>query len=514
MLPLEDITLGQLFRRTCAAYPDRPALQHRSHVLTYSELDEAVSMTARRLLGWGVRKGMHIGVRAEAEAGTVICMHALTLIGAVVTMLNTSLTEEEAWTLLERTDCAGLLIGDGYKNVNYVSDSVTMSGKMPLDIRYIGVSGISGSFKKLSDEEPASIGDLAAAEAAVKPEDTAYILFTSGTSSNPKAVMTSHYGRANSGIQQASDMHATCEDRFCVAMPIFHCFCLSVNVMAALAVGACLYLPESRHTSDLLQGISEGRCTVLSSVPALFHAMLSRSDFDHWDLSTLRVGFIGGSLYPPELFKEINDKFGFTLMSSLGQTEATAGITTSYIDDDIEVRSTTVGHMMDHVEGCTKDGELCVRGYVVMQGYYNSHIDMSEVIDGDGWLHTGDMGYFDEKGNLHLTGRRKELVIRGGENISPAEIEAVFYGNEVFENVKVLGVPDAHYGEELCLCLQLKPGQKYDETGLREFMRSRLADFKIPKYILELEQFPLSQTGKILTGPLKEIVLSRLGLNG
>ena len=246
-------------------------------------------------------------------------------------------------------------------------------------------------------DDPA--GALERAEEAVSPQDTGYILYTSGTTSMPKAVMSSQYSRVNSAIQQAHDLEATEHDRFCVAMPIFHCFCLSVNVMAACAAGACLYLPESRRTTVLLEAVAHGRCTVLSSVPTMYHAILCRPDLSSWDLSSLRTGFIGGSFYPAELFRQIDGSFGFTLLSSLGQTEATAGLTTARLDDPLEVRASTVGHFMDHVEGKIVDiesgkdqppgraGEICVRGYLVMQGYFGQPEETRQAIDKDGWLH-------------------------------------------------------------------------------------------------------------------------------
>ncbi|MBQ7247677.1 MAG: AMP-binding protein [Lachnospiraceae bacterium] len=511
VIPLENITIGGLLRRSAARYPERPALQQRGGILSYREMDEAVDLAARRLMKWGVRTGTHIAIRAEAHQETIIAMYALLRIGAVVIMINTSLIAPEVENLLVRTDAEGMLIGDGYKTLIYAADSAPLLGVLPLGIKYIGMDGAQGSFDKLSDTEPAEEPLLAGAEAAVDPQDIAYILFTSGTSSNPKSVVTTHYSFANSGIQQASDQQATCEDKFCVAMPIFHCFCMSVNVLSSCAVGACLYLPDTRRTGELLRAVSERRCTVLSSVGALFHAMLSRSDFEQWDLSSLRTGFIGGSSYPPEFFKEIEKRFGFTLLSSLGQTEATAGITTACMDDPLEVRATTVGHLMSHIEGRTVDGELCIRGYNVMKEYYRCPGPTAEAIDEEGWLHTGDMGYFDEAGNFHLTGRKKELVIRGGENISPAEIDALFFGDRRFRYVKTVGVPDPHYGEELCLCLEMAEGG-VSEVELRDYMKEHLADFKIPRYILIIEGFPVTSTGKVITSKLKEIALSMLGL--
>jgi fatty-acyl-CoA synthase len=455
-------------------------------------------------------------------------LYAAARIGAVIAMPNTSLGRLELKALLKSSDIRFLVIGDGYEELNYPELCLGLAEELPLlkDILYAGQRKYS-EYTSLRDLETGmnAVEVLNAAERRVQPEDTSFLLYTSGTTSAPKAVLGSHYSRVNSGIQQAHDLEATAADRFCVAMPIFHCFSLTVNVMAACAVGACLYLPESRHTNALLDAVSKGRCTIMSSVPALFHAMLCRSDFGTYDTSSLLRGFIGGSLCPPTLFREINDRFGFTLLSSLGQTEATAGITTAALGDPLEIRATTVGHFMDHLEGkivspkTGKDlplgemGEICVRGYNVMQGYYREPEATAAIVDTQGWLHTGDMGYLDKDGNVHLTGRLKELIIRGGENISPAEVEAVIAEDSRIKACKAVGVPDPHYGEAVCLCVVLQDNEQVSETELWAMLRAELAEFKVPCYIIFLEQLPKTLSGKIQIQELKNRARAALGLS-
>lgn len=532
MLPLENITIGRLLRRTAERVPQRPALEYCARVWTYAEFDAEVDRFARLYLGMGVQKGDHVGVWCEAEPNAIFSLYALARIGAVFTMLNTSLQQEELAAILQRSDVRWLLIGDGYKEVKYPEQCVGLAQRVEAlqDIVYIGLNGLAPQYgyTTLAQLAPtaAPAEALAAAEAAVQPQDTACILYTSGTTSMPKAVLSSHYSRTNSGIQQAHDLHATQEDRFCVAMPIFHCFCLSVNVMAACAVGACLYLPSSRRTTSLLVAIAKGRCTVFSCVPALYHAILCREDLVMWDLSSLRVGFIGGSSYPPELFRRIEQTLNFTLLSSIGQTEATAGITTAFFTDPLELRSTTVGHFMDHVEGKIADpatgaalpvgqpGEICVRGYVVMQGYYGQPEATAKTVDAEGWLHTGDVGYLDETGNIHLAGRLKDLIIRGGENISPAELENLLVDDPRVTACKAVGVPDNHYGEEICLCVVPNPDHPCRPAELREALAGRLAAFKVPRYVLFLDELPQTLTGKIRTEELKRLAAAKLGLLG
>lgn len=523
---LENITLGQLLRRTAQQYPDRPALEYRETVFSYRQMDDLVDRFSLALLNHGVRRGDHIAIFCEAEPNAILLSYAIARIGGVVVMLNTSLLQPELITRLTNADVRFLLIGDGYKDVNYPLICSGIQEQLPelKQILYIGMDGCGDYCTLLPAEETADLSPVFSAEKLVKPEDTAYILFTSGTGSTPKAVMSSHYSRTNSGILQARDLSATCDDRFCVAMPIFHCFCLSVNVFAACAVGACLYLPESRRTDALLKAIAVGRCTVFSCVPALFRALLRKPNLELWDLSSLRTGFIGGSSYPDSLFLETEERLGFILLSSLGQTEATAGITTTHVTDPLEVRLSTVGHFLEHVEGRIVDpatnqpvepgtaGEICVRGYVVMQGYYNQPEETAKAIDADGWLHTGDMGWLDENGNVHLCGRLKELIIRGGENISPKEIETVFFDDPRVLQCRAVGVPDEHYGEEVCLCMVNNPEDPCTEEYIRQTLSRRLAAYKMPRYILFLEQLPETATGKIRLQELKDLAVQLLHL--
>ena len=522
ILPLENLTVSQLLRRTAHRFPYRPAMEYAGRVWTYWELDEAVDRAARRLLAWGVRRGDRVGLWCETEPNTILLFYALPRIGATAVFLNTSLQRSELVELLCHTEISLLIVTDGYKGLNFpnLCQGLTEEVSTLKAILYAGRSGVDGGLETLNSQEEASAEELIQAETQVTPQDVGYILYTSGTTSVPKAVMSTQYSRVNSGIQQAHDLGASEEDRFCVAMPIFHCFCLSVNVMAACAAGACLYLPQGRRTGMILKAVSEGRCTVLSSVPTLFHAILCRPDFKEWDLSSLRTGFIGGSFYPPELFRQINDGFGFTLLSSLGQTEATAGLSTAYLDDPLEVRATTVGHFMDHVEGkivhidtggelpSGEIGEICVRGYLVMAGYFGQPKETAKAIDADGWLHTGDLGWLDADGNIHLTGRLKELIIRGGENISPAEVEIAASKSAEIQECKAVGIPDRHYGEEVCLCVVLREGTKLDEAELRARLIHQLAAFKVPKHILFVEKLPKSPAGKVQSGKLVKLICS------
>ena len=519
----DDLTVGGLLRETVSRFPDRPALKTRGLTLTYRQLDAAVDHAARQLLSLGVKKGQHVGTLCEATPIQIILFYALARIGAVNVMFNTSLSASELRELANRSDISIILVGDGYKGASFpkimekiMPDCQKISGAM-----FIG-SGDPYGLTKFVDLEPAPVSDLEAAEAAVEPADTAQILFTSGTTSRPKMVMDSHYSRVNCGRFQAKDLAATEEDVFLGALPTFHCFSISVNVMAACAAGACLFLPESRKTSVLLSAIRDFRCTIFSSVPALFYAMIHRLDFKDWDVSSIRTGFIGGSGCSEKSFVIVEQAFGMTLLSSLGQTEATGGITTSNLTDPVELRASTVGHMMDHVEGkiisladgsdCAlgENGEICVRGYVVMQGYYDMPEETAAAIDKDGWLHTGDCGYFLDDGYLRLTGRVKDLIIRGGENISPAEIEELVRNRFYVKRCKAIGIPDKVFGEEVCLCLV--PGEDLDagKYEIRTFLEENLSYYKVPKYIEFFDSFPANATGKVDVNALRSEAIARI----
>ncbi len=522
---IDDLTISKLLRETTANYPDRMAIITRKKSYTYAQLDKAVDIAARRLLALGIKRGDHIGLLCETEPVMIIMFYALARIGAVCVLYNTSLKADELIPLVNRSDTRIMLAGDGYKNVIFPEEVYTLLSKCPkLEGGYFVGNNFSFGLKMLKDVRPVSTEMLRAAEAAVKPQDTAQILFTSGTTSLPKMVMGSQYARANCGRMQAHDLGATKDDHFLVALPTFHCFSLSVNVMAACSVGAALVLPASRKTVVLLSAIQEEKCTILSCVPALFFAMMNREDFKRWDVSSLRVGFIGGSPCPPAQFKAVEEAFGMTVLSSLGQTEATAGLTTANIDDPLDVRATTLGHMMDFLEGKIVDihtgkdlpngevGEICARGYVVMQGYYKMPEETAKAIDKDGWLHTGDMGWFGDDGYLRLTGRIKDLIIRGGENISPAEIEDAACEDDRIEECRAIGVPDDHYGEEVCLCVVLKDGCELDPEVLKVRLSKELASFKVPRYILMMRNLPKSATGKIRTKELKDAAMARLNM--
>ena len=524
MLPLKNLTVGAALRDAAKKYPDRPAIEYRGTEWTYLELDRVTDHLAAGFLALGFEKGSHVAIWSEMSDQLLLTYYALQKIGAVTVMLSTVLSEEKLLDHLRHTDCEWLMVGNFYsrsdideictcveENTGLSVIRMTEEGEWnELNLRAVHAAGGSMSMRTL----------LACME-LVRPEDPSMILFTSGTNSEPKAVVTTHYSRMNNGIQQADDLRAGCEDRFCVMLPMFHCFCVSANILAALAVGACLVLAEDRHSATVLRLLSERKCTVFNAVPTAFHAMIAREDFERYDLSSLRAGVIGGGTYTVEQFRLFEEKFGMTLLSSLGQTECTAGLTVSGMDDTLEVRSTTVGHFMSHVEhkiahpetgkalGTGEMGEICVRGYLVMKEYYKNPEQTAKTVDAEGWCHTGDLGWLDGEGNLHLSGRLKELVIRAGENISPKEVADVIMQDPRVADVKVIGVKDEHYGEELCACVATAEGESLTQEQVRELVRCRLESFKVPAHVLFFDSLPYSTTGKIVLPSLQDMVRGR-----
>ena len=484
---LENITIDDALKRTVEKYPSKNAITYLDKVWTYGDFDKTVELFSGKLITLGVNKGSHVGLIFETSPEMIFLIFAILRIGGVVVMINPDFHLKEISNLLKRTDVDFLITEDHFDFLCSKKDYGVLK-------KTIDFSG----FKK--DIKPDDFSVISEMKRNVFPSDDAFILFTSGSTDLPKPVVITHYSMVNSGLQQGFDQGTTKDDIFCVAMPAFHCFCLSVNIMSAFFYGACICIPESRHTETLLSEIEKNECTVFSSVPAIFHAIISKGKYNEYNISSLRTGFIGGSPYPASLFKTVESSLGFTLLSSLGQTEATAGFTVSFIEDSMEERSTTVGHFMPYIEHrFTEDGEICVKGYCVMKGYYNDPEETGHVIDTDGWLHTGDLGHINKNGNLVLDGRKKELIIRGGENISPLEIEAIVMERPEIREVKAVGVKDLHYGEEIALCVvkSYMNGKEISEKDIKKIYESCLGKYKIPRYILFFNSLPKLSSGKI-----------------
>ncbi len=529
MPELCNMTLGGLLKLNAEKYPARNAIEYCGKSWTWGDCDRITDSIAKGLLARGVKRGSHIGIISSDNPSFLMFMLAVHKIGGVCVLLNPAYGKTELEALVEFTDIELLAFGERYRDTN-LRELVESLPDFPLlkGTIFIGESAESEELDALV-KDGASVGEdaYAGAQSAVMPEDTANILFTSGTTGSPKAVMISHFSQVNTSITQAGDLGASLDDKFCVGIPMFHCFCLSATVFSAFAVGGCVCFPESLRTVNIMKTLSESRCTVFNSVPSLFYALLARPDFASYDISSLRIGLIGGAGYTPEQFKSIEEGFGFTLLASLGMTEATGGITVTYPNDSFKVRSTTVGHFMKHVTGfiCDinsgkelpegKTGEICISGFMVTKGYYKQPELTKLAIDEKGRLHSGDLGYLDKNGNLHVTGRIKELINRGGEKISPNQIETCLTDNDRrIKTAKAIGIPDVHYGEEICVCVILEEGAEMSEDEVRAIVRRHLARYKIPKYVLFFEAFPYNFKGKVTNKILQEKAIERLKEQG
>ena len=522
VVPLQRLTLSQMITRTASRFPERTAIETPEKKVSYAELARQTELLAAGLLRRGVRPGDHVAVWAELSLEMLLMFYAVQRIGAVAFPMNPELPAEAALCQLSRADIRCAAVG-----TRQLPTARQAAAQMAVPCELLLLSGTDcgehmtiGHLIRLGGDSPAE--ELSRVQAGVQPEDAAVMLLTSGTTGAAKMVLTSHFSRINSGIQQAHDMGASESDKFLVALPAFHCFCLSANLYAALAVGAALYLPASRHTSDLVRALRAGRCTILHAVPTQFRALIDNPGLRPGDTDSLRTGIIGGGGYSPQLFRRIEQTLGITLLSSLGMTEATAGVTVCNMEDDLLVRSTTVGHFMSHLRGKIVDihtgaelpvgasGEICVQGYSVMLGYYRASELTSQCIDAQGWLRTGDFGCLDSDGNLHLKGRIKELIIRGGENISPAEVENVILRVPGVFACKVVGIPDEHFGEEVCAVVVREEGCQVTADDIRKYTGSRLEKYKVPKEVVFTRSLPQNSVGKVDMRAVKQFALHTL----
>lgn len=504
----------------------RPAVRCRDEVWTYQEMEALTNRLAAGLLALGLEPGRHVAFWADATPNAVFTFYALQKVGAVTVMLNTCLEESELQKQISAADVDFLVVGDSWKGKRFVADYPEVVSAFPAE-RGLYIGSVERTAWP-TYTQAAEAGGAPEAERLqtlfrqVRPEAMAMMLFTSGTTGEYKVVCSTGFHLVNGGLLKASSMEMTADDVVCCAIPMFHIFCIDVNIMAALLAGACLALPEDRHTKTVLNCIQRMGCTVLSAVPSTFLSLVGRPDFDRYDVSTLRTGIIGGAGCSPRQFCEIERKLGFTLLPGLGQSEVAAGVAVGRLTDSLETRSTTVGHFAPFIEGRLVPvndeanqnghpvGEIYVRGPMLMTGYYRRPELTAQTIDKDGWLHTGDLGWLDEAENLHLAGRIKDIIIRGGENIMPSELEQTLSGEPEIASCKAVGVPDEHYGEVPCICIVLREGAELNRDEVLARMSGALAAFKIPQYVLFFQQFPYTSTGKINCKKLEAMAEKRI----
>jgi len=544
--PLIGETIGQMLERIAATYPDNEALVFvpRNERYTYREFYEVCRKAAKSFMALGVKKGDKVAIWATNHPEWVITQFATALIGAILVTVNPAYRTHELKYGLENSETQTLILIPSFKTSNYIEMFYTVvpeaknaepskveSASLPLlkNVILIGDEKHPGMFtwrefmelgKDIADEELDARGE------ECDFDDVINIQYTSGTTGLPKGASLTHHNILNNGYFVGETMKFTDKDRLCIPVPFYHCFGMVLSNLACVTHGATMVLPsEYFEPLAVLEAVEKERCTALHGVPTMFIAELEHPEFDQFDLSSLRTGIMAGAPCPVEVMKRVNDKMHMTEVTiAYGQTETSPVITQTPANDTLERRTSTVGPPIPHTEvkivdpetgrivPIGKQGELCCRGYQVMRGYYNNEKATREAIDEAGWIHTGDIALMREDGAFKITGRIKDMIIRGGENIYPREIEEFLYTHPKVRDAQVIGVPDKKYGEEICVWIQLKEGETATEEEIKEFCKGKIAHYKIPRYVKFVKEFPMTVTGKIQKYKMREISIKELGL--
>lgn len=531
-------TVGQVVKEQAARNPDTEAYVYPEHEIrkTYKEFDEETDRLAKAFMGIGIKKGEHVAIWSDNKREWLLSQFATGKMGGVLVTVNTSYQSSELEYLLEQSDATTLILGEEFKGANYIDILNTVcpelatadkggivSKKLPHFKRVIVMSSNNYPGIYTWDEFEAfaeKVSDFEYEERfrSMDPDDVINIQYTSGTTGFPKGVMLTHLNVVNNGKLIGDTMNLTEKDRLCIPVPFFHCFGCVLGTMAAVTHSTTMIIAEQFEPKRVLQMVQDEKCTGLHGVPTMFIAELNHPDFASFDTSTLRTGIMAGSPCPIEVMKKvINDMGASEITIAYGQTESSPVITQTRADDDIEKRVSTVGKPHTGVEVKIIDpatgekvetdvpGELCTRGYHVMKGYYKNVEATKDAIDPEGWLHTGDIAVEDEDGYIAITGRIKDMVIRGGENIYPREIEEFLYQHASVLDVQVVGVPDPKYGEELMAWVILKEGEQLNAEELKAYCTGKISRHKIPRYIEFTKEYPMTASGKIQKFKLREL---------
>ena len=537
-MQLLDYTLGNILEKWAFETPDKDFIVYpdRNLRFSYKQFNERVDRLAKGLLFIGIKPGDKVGVWAKNVPDWTTLMFATAKIGAILVTVNTNYKLAELEYILKNADINSFFIVDGYRDSNYVkmiSELVPelktqprgklKSEKFPQlkNVGFIGQQKHRGIF---STDELMLLGshiddlELESVKVAVNCHNVVNMQFTSGTTGFPKGVMLSHHNILNNGFATGECMKYTEDDRLLVCVPLFHCFGCVLAVCAIVTHGATMVFTEDFDPLLVLASVQKERCTALYGVPTMFIAELNHPMFDMFDLSSLRTGIMAGALCPIDTMRQVMDKMNMKdIIIVYGLTESSPGMTATRTHNSVEVRATTVGFEFPNVEVKIVDpetgeeckqgdqGEICCRGYNVMKGYYNNPEETAKVIDEEGWLHSGDLAVKTEDGFYKITGRIKDMIVRGGENIYPREIENYLYRLPQIEAVEVAGVPSQRYGEAVGAFIKLKKGETLSEEEILDFCRGNIARFKIPKYIFFVDEFPMTASGKIQKYKLSEL---------
>lgn len=544
---LVNKTIGECLRDRVKATPEEIAVEFEGETITWGDLDRLSDWLVLRFKSFGMKKGTKAAIWCGNCLQWVIVYMGLQKIGACAVLVNPGYNEKELLDILEYANVEFLFHGEKFKDTN-LSDIIEkmdlvrypyLKQIVPIELQDAIDFMVDGAYNmtKADYENVLAIGE------SVKPDDISAMLFTSGTTSTPKGVMLSHYNIVNCAIATAASMKWNETDKMCVMVPMFHCFGMTSSLVASIVSGAELVLMKNTRSTTALEAIEKSKCTILSGVPSMFLAMIANPRFNEFDVSSLKSGIIAGSKIKPEEYKEICKALSLEhLQMSYGQTETSPGITFSGYDQTIDEKADNAGLPIANIEVCIWDkkdkvqhvytqlntdvsstdlsdnnvkagdwyieGEIGVRGFLVMQYYHERPLETKAVLEENGWLHTGDLGYLDEKGQLHITGRLKEMIIRGGENISPGEIEEKILMLPGIKEVKVVGVAHSVLQEEVAAAIVLEDNCKVSAEEIKAFLSNNLATYKVPQYYNFVEVLPKTATGKLALGEIKKMMTS------
>lgn len=518
-------TIGDCVTLRADLTPKANGIHCRDISLTWREVDEISDFLAVEYAETGISKGTHVAIWSVNSSNWVLCFYALQKLGAVVIPVNTCYKEQELENLLRHMDVQYLMYGNGLREFSYLEILKAIDfSKLPEFIEMFPLEA-EGTLlmrhvfpKQMSVKKAAYLQRL---RDLATPLDTACILPTSGTTSTPKGVMLSHNSLVNNALEISRQMHWDASDRLCIAVPLFHCFGITTGVLAALHTGSELQILKYYKTLDVFEQVEHDKSTVLNGVPTMFLAMEKNEKRGMFDLSSLKSGIIAGSPITREEYRRICrflklDK----LQVSYGQTESSPCISISDYEDGFEQKASSAGKVIPEIEvkilveaGDTKEGEILTKGYHVMQGYYKKEEETKAAIDVEGWLHTGDIGRLSEDGYLTISGRMKDMIIRGGENIAPLEIEECIELLKAVRSVKVLGIQADVLQEEIVACIIWNEGMELSRESVQAHVKKYLANYKVPRYVLAFSEFPLSENGKIMTGMLQKLAEKKLAIN-
>lgn len=546
-MQLSERTVGGWLEYWAEKTPDKEYIVYSDRDLrfTWKEFDERVNNMAKGLLAIGVKPGSHVGIWATNVPDWLTFLYAGAKIGAVLVTINTNYKQHELEYIVDNADIDTLCITEGVFDGSYIDMVYEMAPELKTTQRgYLNVErfpklknvvfigqekyrGMYNTAEILLLGKNVSCDVLNKTKRTVNCHDVVNMQYTSGTTGFPKGVMLTHYNIVNNGFFTGEAMQFTADDKLCVCVPLFHCFGIVLATMNCLTHGSTQVMVERFDPLVVLASIHKERCTALYGVPTMFIAELNHPMFNLFDVSSLRTGIMAGALCPIELMRQVTEKLHVTHITSVyGLTESSPGMTHSTTEDPFEVRCTTVGREYPYTEvkivnpdtgeecAIEEQGEVCCRGYLVMKGYYKNPEATNEVIDKEGWLHSGDLGVKDKNGYYRITGRIKDMIIRGGENIYPREIEEYLYHMQGIKDIQVAGIPSEKYGEEVGAFIILQEGADLLPEDVKAFCRGKIARHKIPKYIFFVNSFPLTGSGKIQKFKLKDIGLNLLKEQG